>query len=124
MGEYDTSRCLLDEGTWVTIQAEVQLEVTDKTQDIDNANHTVAFPMYIDVTSPKSNGKDCNQLWSETWDNQWAIDAGMIPPEEYHADSLVYCRSSWDEQWFLDYTMEALVGRRRWPVVWQYDEQV
>ena len=110
--EYDTSRCLLDEGTWVTIQAEVQLEVTDKTQDIDNANHTVAFPMYIDVTSPKSNGKDCNQLWSETWDNQWAIDAGMIPPEEYHADSLVYCRSSWDEQWFLDYTMEALVGRR------------
>lgn len=35
--EYDTSRCLLDEGTWVTIQAEVQLEVTDKTQDIDNA---------------------------------------------------------------------------------------
>lgn len=104
--EYDTSRCLLDEGTWVTIQADVQLEVTDKTQGIVNANHTVAFPLYIDVTSPKSNGKNCDLLWSETTDNQWEIDAGIVPPENYETNTLAYVRSSWDEQWFLDYVME------------------
>ncbi len=109
--EYDTSCCLLDEDTWVTIQAEVQPEVTGKTQGVVNANHTVTFPMYIDVTSPKSGGKDCYSLWSETSDNQAEIDAGWISPEEYVTWTQINARSSWNEAWFLDYAIEAVMGQ-------------
>lgn len=94
---YDTSSCLLEENTLVQIRAEVIPEYESATL---NANDSVEFTLYIDVTAPFSSASCFNICTeSETFDfgdgeqtvNMYKINA---KPDEY---------------WFVDYTVEGIL---------------
>lgn len=89
---WDTSKCLLDENTWITIQAEVIPEYQSSTP---NANNTVEFTLYIDSTGPIGSSSsflfaDRDLIYdlfgSTVFDGQFHI---MVAPDEY---------------WFMDYS--------------------
>lgn len=89
---YDTSRCLLEENTWVSIQAQAIGEYQSETP---NANDTVAFSLYIDTTAPLSPERfvfsDRNPM------------AELFGEEE--KDGMYHVKMEHDEFWFLDYDM-------------------
>lgn len=96
---YDTSRCLLEENTLVTIRAEVTPEYQSKTP---NANDSVEFTLYIDSSAPCSKSS-CFGFRTETSNNQEFIDEGN--DVEYMEYSMYYIKAAPDEYWFMDYDM-------------------
>lgn len=94
---YDTSDCLLEENTLVTIRAEAIPEYQSKTP---NVNDAVEFTLFIDNLGPCSS-PSCFGFRTETENNQEFIDAGNdVPYMEY---SMYYIKAAMDEYWFVDY---------------------
>lgn len=98
---YDTSKCLLEENTLVTIRAEVIPEYQSKTP---NANDTVEFTLYIDNSAPCSK-PSCFGFRTETENNQEFIDQGN--DVEYMEYSMYYIKAAPDEYWFVDYDISG-----------------
>lgn len=98
---YDTSDCLLEENTLVTIRAEAIPEYESKTP---NVNDAVEFTLFIDNSGPCSNSS-CFGFRTETENNQEFIDQGNdVPYMEY---SMYYIKTAMDEYWFVDYDISG-----------------
>lgn len=89
---YDTGNCLLEENTWVSIQARVIPEYESATA---NANDTVTFTLYIDTSAPVS-----PESFIFTDRNIMADEFGG---EEY--DGMYHVVTKMNEYWFMDYEM-------------------
>ena len=89
---YDTDNCLLEENTWVSIQAQVIPEYESATA---NANDTVTFTLYIDTSAPLSPE---NFIFTDR-----NIMAAEFGGEEH--DGMYHVVTKMDEYWFMDYEM-------------------
>ena len=102
---YDTSKCLLKENTWVSIQAQVIPEYESQTK---NAHDMVTFTLYIDTTGPLSPENYC---FSDRAQFEAAMGWGEMESE---GDGMFHVLSIPDEYWFMDYAQDITL---------QYDEE-
>lgn len=85
---YDTSQCLLENNTWVEIQADVTLEGQKK------ATESIKFYIYVDMEPPVTPENYIVSYEPDEWD-----------PEFY----LYYFTSNIGEYWFMDYNMSIML---------------
>ncbi len=81
---YDTSTCLLENNTWVEIQADVTLEGQK------NATESTTFYVYVDMDAPVGPEDYIVSYEPDEWDPTY---------------SLYFFTSMIAEQWFMDYSM-------------------
>ena len=86
---YDTANCLLEENTWVSIQAQVIPEYESATA---NANDTVTFTLYIDTAEPVS-------------PESFVLSDHALADWGGERDGLYHVSTKLDEYWFMDYSM-------------------
>lgn len=85
---YDTSKCLLENNTWVEIQADVTLEGQKE------ATETIKFFVYVDMEPPVS-----------AEDYIISYEPDEFDPEFY----MYYFTSNLAEYWFMDYSMSIML---------------
>ena len=100
VGYYDSSRCLLEENTWVDMKVEAISEYGDGTGSVGD---TVEFSLYVDTTPPIASMAD--------------VTVGAY--ESSSGDTHLYFEEAYHEQWFTDTAMSGFCDFNEETQAWE-----